>query len=524
MPLDSNSNIPPQARTDSSSWRQQCLVSHGGSRTGRLTPGELMDVFDFSIGSLYGILAIASCIYLLRGFTFRLRPMVKAIIAADILADLLFSRLLLDLPVYRFIRSLTAEDRIYPLLVLMGCVVAMDAGAALFAARLPRRRAPEATTSNRGSALPKLSRPVETAKGNKGPGDLVLKVNEKRARQVGTSFLLLALLSRFSGLLLAGILGEGSLLDAILTWQPERSLGYSFLEMAGSTFFPMGLALLVMASKAKRHWMALIAMMLFGFFSPWKSGISSLLIVYGLALYCFDQAELRRLAFKRYTIVLGFALILFIGVKTQFRNLGRADFDAQSIMENVVAVVSGHTAGIFQSYAYVIGSLERGYPLMHGQYNAQAFYLWVPRLLWEGKPRVAAEEIYYYLELTKEKDEPYGTAFAITVFGAFYLDFGVWGSLVCSFLFGGASFLGENFMRRWRQSRNHVVVVGYVVLSTVWLNSAFALCEGGLPPAFTGILFSSVLGGAVLLFWSLVKVRQPSVPAVGRPHFARVRG
>ena len=59
MPLDSNSNIPPQARTDSSSWRQQCLVSHGGSRTGRLTPGERG--IDSTHKRLQGWAATAQC-------------------------------------------------------------------------------------------------------------------------------------------------------------------------------------------------------------------------------------------------------------------------------------------------------------------------------------------------------------------------------------------------------------------------------------------------------------------------------
>jgi len=127
------------------------------------------------------------------------------------------------------------------------------------------------------------------------------------------------------------------------------------------------------------------------------------------------------------------------------------------------------------------------------------------------------QEIYYYLELTRQKDEPYGTSFAITLFGGFYLDFGLWGSLVCSFLFGGASFLGENFLRRWRQSRNDRRLIGYVVFSTVWLSSVFPLCEGGLPPAFTRILFSSVLGGSILLFWSLAKPRPRSAALVTSP-------
>lgn len=469
-----------------------------------------MDVFDLKTGSLYGVLAIASCIYLLRGFAFRLRPMIKAILAVDILADLVFFPVQLGLPIYRFIASLTAEDRIYPLLVLMGCVVAMDAGAALFAARLPSRRAREATTGNRGSALPRLGRPAATSKGNKGAGDLALKVNGKRARQVGASFIFLALFSRFSGLLFAGILGEDSPLQAILTWQPEQSLGFSFLEMAGGTFFPIGLALLVMTSKAKRHWIALIAMMLFGFFSPWKSGVISLVIVYSLAVYCFGRAELRRFVLKRYTIVVALSLVLFVGVKTQFRNLGTAEFAPQPMIENIVGVFTGHSGEVFQSYTYVMGSLARGHPFMHGQYNAQALYLWVPRLLWKAKPRAAAEDIYYYLELARE-NEIYGSAFALTLFGGFYLDFGLWGSLLCSFLFGALSYLGESLLRRWRQSPNDVILIGHVVLSTVWLNSVFSLCEGGLPPAVTGIIFSCALVGPILLFWSLVKVRQPSM-------------
>jgi len=470
-----------------------------------------MDVFDLKTGSLYAVLAIASCVYLLWGFTFRLRPMIKALLALHILTDLVFFPLLLDLPVYRFIKSLTAEDRIYPLVVLMGCVVAMDAGAALFAARLPRRRAGATTTGNRGSAVPRLSGPVETAKGNKGSGDLALKVNEKRARQVGASFVFLALFSRFSELLFTGILGAPSLLQAILTWQPKQSLGYWFFQMAGSAFFPVGLALLVMAGNKKRHALALIAMMGFGFFSPWKGGIISLVVVYSLAIYSYDQSELRRFVFKKSTAVLVFILIVFLGVKTQFRYTGRAYLDPQSIMETAVGVITTRAAIVFQTYAYVLGSLERGHPFMDGQYNAQAFYLWVPRLLWKEKPLVAAKDMYYYLELTRQKDQPYGTSFAITLFGGFYLDFGLWGSLFCSFLFGGLTYLGENLLRRLRQSRRDLLLIGYVMLSTAWLNSAFALSEGGLPVAFGGLLFWSVLGGAILLFWSLVKVRQPSM-------------
>jgi hypothetical protein len=152
---------------------------------------------------------------------------------------------------------------------------------------------------------------------------------------------------------------------------------------------------------------------------------------------------------------------------------------------------------------------------MSGEYNGQALYMWVPRQIWPSKPRIAAERIYDYLDLTPDLDEEYGTAFSLSVFGTFYVDFGKWMSLFCSFVLGIFLAGGDRLLLRLRQHGGRAGGIKYVTLSTIWLNSVYSLSEAGLPAAVPILLC-----GAAALYFVLIIIKsvQPStrVPLLAR--------
>jgi hypothetical protein len=475
-----------------------------------------MNVFDLRVGTLYAILALASSVYLLWGLSLRLRSLVKAMMAIQLLGDLFFFPLLLEYPVFRFIKTLSAEDRMYPLLILMGCVVAMDAGAALAAKVGQPRHAAALKTASSGHVLPKANQLLVSSKAG-GRAEESLKLNQICTKQVGVILVLVAIFAKSFQLYFLGILDEPSVVYAILTWQPERSLGFTFLENIGTALLPIGLALLVMRTKRKPHWLALFPMLVYGSLSPWKGGIAHLLVIYGFTVQQVGWSELRAMILRRSTLVLAFLVLLTFPIKGQFRNLGWAMFDKDTLVEQFVLGTDARLmGGVFQTYTFVVKNLERGQPYMGGRYNVQALYLWVPRLLWKAKPRVAGVQIYDYLLLTKEEAGPYGeSSFAVTVFGTFYLDFGPWGSLICSFLFGGLVALGEKLLTRLKKAPNDILNVYAIAFTSVWLHTFFPLSESGVPSAFTEALVGSVVLGMTLLYFLPKKMlwRVSPVPA-----------
>ncbi len=475
-----------------------------------------MDPFDFRTGSLYALMAIASSVYLLWGFSIRLRPLLKAVLAIQIMGDLLFFNWMIDFDVYRYVRTLNSEDRIVPLLMLMACVFTMDAGAWLVnRLRRARRRAPRPGPSRSGG-VPATN----------GPQVASLKLNETVARRFGITLVAIAILAKLLEMFFSGVLTGSSLFLGILNWQPEMSSGFTFLETLGLVFLPIGEGLLVMQTKRKPHWFALATMLIYGMLSPWKSGIVGCAIVYGFTVYQFGAREFRKMVFSRGAIASALAILLFLPLKAQFRygqltSVRGVELDKDALLDNFVGAAGARAmGGVFQAYVYVMNSLERGYPRMGGRYNAQVLYLWVPRLLWPNKPDTAGEDIYYYLELTKDRDEPYGTSFATTVFGTFNLDFGFWGSLVCSLLLGLFFATGERFLERLRNGRGELTKVSGVALTAIWLNATLAFSEGGVPPAITGMMIGATLVGLV---WASLLFLSPKQRLVAGPRMVANR-
>src|SRR5437764_11517503 len=115
-------------------------------RSSALSPENSMNYLDLKYGTLYAILNIASVVYLLWGFKIRLRQLLKAMMAIQLLGDLLFFDFLLDYSVFPFIKTLTAEDRVVPVLILMGCVLAVDLGANLVSTWSRQRAMARVTT------------------------------------------------------------------------------------------------------------------------------------------------------------------------------------------------------------------------------------------------------------------------------------------------------------------------------------------------------------------------------------------
>lgn len=448
-----------------------------------------MDIFDLKSGSLYAVLALASSVYLLWGFKFQLRSLLKAVLALQVLGDLLFFNLVVDVGTYHFVGTLTAQDRFYPLLELVTCALAMDAGAWLFGPRWRklRRTRPPVQLVGKGQT------------GAKRQNAIPLKLDEGLARRVGLTLALLAVISKVLEMLFSGILTGPSVILGILNWQPEMSSGFTFLETIAVTFAPVGAALMVMHAKKKPHGIALVLLMGFGLLSPWKGSMVTLAVEYAFMVYQFGADELRRLIFNGTTAAIALGVLLYLPVKGEFRSGAvQAEMNVDALTDSFVGTTSAYAmGGVFETYVYVMNSLERGYPTMGGRYDAQALYLWVPRLLWPNKPDIATEDIYYYLELSKDKDEPYGTAFAITVFGTFILDFGFWGGIISSLLFGGLLTLGERGLAKLRKVRSEVIRVYGVTLSVVWLCSFPSLSLGGVPPTFTGMLLAAFMLGVI---------------------------
>jgi oligosaccharide repeat unit polymerase len=418
----------------------------------------------------YTLLAVAFSAYLLHDFSLELRKLIKALIASQIIGDLVFAPWLSELPVYRFMSELQIGDRFYALLVLIGCVLMMDFGFRLV--RQPRRCAVIA--------------------------DLV------RLNASGKVFILIAVVCKVISLGAAGVLLHP--LQA-LSLQPEALVGMSFLDVIGNTLFPIGLAFYALSSPKPRHGFALFCFVLFGMMSAWKGDMLRLAACYIFALGIFGRDVVRKALVARRLFTFSVAILLLLPIKAQFRGEGYASLDPASFLTYFIGGTSGRlTGGIFQTYCEMTRNIRsRSSPIMYGRYNMQALYLWVPRMLWPGKPRVAAEQVYDYLDLT---EEGYGTSFAVTLFGTFYLDFGLGGSLLCSFLLGLAFALMERkHCRLWGSDPTWAGVV-----AALWLSTAFNMAEAGLPPAVAQFLSCMVTAwlGLTLAKWARV-----SIPSLG---------
>ena len=459
-----------------------------------------MNYLDFRYGTLYAILNLASAVYLLWGFKVRLRPMLKAMMAIQLLGDLFFFNLLFDYPVFNFMKKLSAEDRIFPLLLLMGCVLAMDVGVSLSSRwfRSGSSDSPRKPTSARAAGS---SNPAQPAVGAIGDGAR-LNLNRSVARQLGVILMLLAVVGKFCELYFLDIFNEPSVVYAIMSFQPERSLGFAFLEPMCWSLLPIGLALFVMSTSKKRHWAAFFPMLLLGMLSPWKAAIPHMIVFYGLTVYQFGWVELKRVFTRGGTWAAVAAVLVAFPVKSQFRNTGSALYDWDSMeMEFVTATDARLMGGVFQTYVAVVEALDHGAPFMRGGYNVQALYLWVPRLLWKDKPEVAAEKIYDYVGITNA-EEPYGeTSFAITVFGSFYLDFGAWGALLASLIFGGSIELMEGSLARMKRGRGGWLGIYCLVFTAIFWHTVFALSESGLPSALTEAMIDASAVTTTMLYF-----------------------
>jgi len=413
----------------------------------------------------YYLMGCGSCIYLLYDFSFELRKLIKAFIASQIIGDMIFAPWLSELPVYRFMTKLETSDRFYALLVVLACVALMDAGFALI--RPPRRSVPLVST-------------------------LYL-------RRTGGTFVLIALLCKLTSLAAAGVLFHP--LEA-LSLQPEALVGASFLDVIGSTLLPMGLAFWVLSSDKRRHGIALCCVVLFGMFSPWKGDIVRMAACYIFALGLWGWQFVREAIIGRHALLFCVGVMLFLPIKTQLRSDAAVSLDPPAFATYLVMGTSGRaTGGIFQTFAEAARSIrDHSSHLMGGRYNLQAAYLWVPRMLWPDKPRVAAEQVYDYLDLSEES---YGTSFAVTVFGTFYLDFGLWGCLLCSFALGLMLSLAERWPARYERTDP---IKSYAVAALI-LSVAFNLGEAGIPP-----VVSQLLACTVVLFAGLKIAKWASVP------------
>lgn len=313
-----------------------------------------------------------------------------------------------------------------------------------------------------------------------------------------------AVVAKLAAMMASGVFSSGSVVLAILTWQPQDLVGLAFLDIGSLLFFPIGAALVAMSSPRRPHMKLLVAIMAFSILSPWKADSIKMVLIYGLAISHFGIKELKTIFWSKKALAALVAIAFLFSIKAQYRYNGEASTDPEALAGGFLTTVSARfMGGNFQTMSYVVGSVEDGAPLLAGDYNAQALYMWIPRFLWQAKPRFAGERVYDYLDFIPGIDEEYGTsAFSLSVFGTFFLDFGAWPSLLCSFVLGIVLATGDRSLLRLRNHKSKFAGIEYVALSTVWLNSVYSLAEAGLPA-----MVSTLLCGVAMFYLVLGATR-----------------
>ncbi len=194
----------------------------------------------------------------------------------------------------------------------------------------------------------------------------------------------------------------------------------------------------------------------FQFWSGQRSAIF-LLTISILAWYYLPRIARVKIPLAR--ILLGGILALsLVGFVANFRNefyLG-SDFDnakyffkqtpleqAEKIYTALIkggkeTVISGEFDGFIQTLEAVPDHIGYDY----GHYYTKYLYQWIPRIIWPKKPTIKGE-MREFIEFVPAFDHE-----TITMFGMYYLNFGLFGVFICSFVTG--IFLGG--LEYWRKS------------------------------------------------------------------------
>jgi hypothetical protein len=296
-----------------------------------------MNILDTGSGTLYGALVLVSAVYLLWGFRIELRSLLKAVMAVQIVGDFIFSRVLQELPVFRFIKSLTWNDKFMPLFIMMGCIIMMDLGAVLVRRRQRLVTSPGFSVGGAES----ISHRTRTVQRIAPPGPT--QFDSKLGKRIGYAFIAFALVAKMVAMAASGVLSSPSILHAILTWQPEDLVGMAYLDVSSLLLFPIGAALVAMSSKPHPHMKAMVAIMAFSILSPWKADAIKMALIYGLAVSHFGMHELKAIFWSRRALAVFLAIVFIFSVKAQYRYFGQASTDPGSLLGGFIAtrVVTG---------------------------------------------------------------------------------------------------------------------------------------------------------------------------------------
>lgn len=393
---------------------------------------------------------------------------LKLILAIHVLGDWVSDGYWQSVPTYAYINAITDDDRLVGNGLMLGCVVLTD-----FVQFI---------------------------------GNFVIKSGRNRSRE---SSMMVATLARPTGYsFIHFLLCVGLLLKLVIYWQigwasvPEASLGSSGLLLIGEFLIPFSLAARhVRGGNRKSILMDILFLGALSLISFSKAQVLFYLFHYSLTyivIYGFQRLRSTILNIKTLAIFLVLAVVV-VSVKTQQRAGEQVELSPTVIGGSVLSGTSMRLlGGIQRTYLTVVREIiDNKAPLMDGSYTAQSLYLWIPRALWADKPRIASEALYNYLNVT---EEPYGTAFAINVYGALLLDFGVIGLLISVFIFAICLFLGEQMVRsKFVLFPATFACPLQAFMRTAWWSLSIPLSEGGIPPAVTQFAILTVIFAVLLV-------------------------
>jgi hypothetical protein len=414
---------------------------------------------------LYLVLASVFVVYLLAGTELTARGMLKGLVALQVAGELIFHSRWETFETYAFLRFVSPQAELTGTALLIVAFLLLDSGSYAVSQILP--------------APPRPSGPAPA------PSRSLL------------SLLLLGGLLKLVEFYSTGILTGAT---ALSSYVPEDTVGLSFLLVLSEFFIPFALASWGRGRKNLPFpGLDLALLLALAYLSFSKAAILIYLFVYGPThVLAHGWAETKRRFLRWYVtpILLGLGILMILTFALKTQNRANKEFDETAIVEAASGGVGQRFGSIYRTYLTVADEMvNRKVAPMGGFYHEQIAYLWVPRLLWPAKPRVASERLYYYLGVTEES---YGTAFAPNFFGAMLVDFAVPGAFFAAFGLGMFLGLGDRWVRRLRRS-GQAPSTGRLFFAAAWLGTAQQLSEGGVPPAVTRLLILMVAFAMVSL-------------------------
>lgn len=443
----------------------------------------------------YTIIVLATSALLLANVRFGAWGVLRGILVIHVVGEFFSDPFWSSIPTYAFLRNVGELDRVRGGLLLLGAIAIADLAYRVVRAAcgVVVRNASRLGHATHHALADAVDR-NESGPHRAGLGAVVFLAG------MGCKLLFLAA---------AGVLGGGTSLTEL---RPEDSVGLGAVVAIGDFLVPVGLALRHRGrSRAVLPDLLVLALLAFASFS--KAAFISSLLTYATVLVLQRGWSYVRASLVNWRLALVLALaVANLGVKS----LQRAEAGAAASAGDIAsAAVGGSSArflgGIHRTYFVVAREIvANGAPGMHGTYHAQIAYLWVPRVLWPDKPRVAAEQLFYLLGVT---EEAYGTAFAANVFGFLLLDFGLVGLWFGSAALGSALAFGDRTVPSLRGGQGMLVAgpLG-IVWRTVWVTAGIPLSEGGIPMAIIHVV---LLGTAFAGVYAVYVVARSILAAAG---------